>query len=246
MNVALHGFTGSRASWDGVLPAGALAVDLVGHGGPLSDSFDAEIDRVADRIRAASRARFESPRDRQGATVIGYSMGARLALGVACAHPDLIDRLVLIGVHPGLASDAERRSRARSDADWCWLLERHGIDAFVENWEALPLWTSQRTLDPAVTARQREIRRSHDPRGLSHSLRVTGLAATPNLWPQLSKVRARVQLVCGQHDDKFRAIAERAAREFVRASVHVIEGAGHNPVLEAPRAIAELIEDRRN
>ena len=85
-NVAfLHGFTGSPASFTGLLESltetcRPFAPTLLGHGGtPASEppsgvtSFEAEVDRVARSIRG----HFNRP-----TTLIGYSLGARIGLGL--------------------------------------------------------------------------------------------------------------------------------------------------------------------
>ena len=233
----LHGFSGSPASWDGLISDDDVALELVGHGGPLSKSFAWEVERIAGEIAARATG---------GVQLVGYSMGARIALGVACSHRDLIERLILVGVHPGFADRAARLERERADARWCRLLHERGIDAFIDAWEALPMWSTQSDIDPAARARQRQIRTSHDAAGLAHALRVAGLGAMPSLWSRLASIRAPVRLICGQRDDKFRAIAERAATQLPHAAIDVVAGAGHNPILEAPRAIAAIIDDRSN
>ena len=44
------------------------------------------------------------------ASVAGYSMGGRCALAFAAAYPDKVDKLVIIGGHPGLETKtAEQR-----------------------------------------------------------------------------------------------------------------------------------------
>ena len=50
-----------------------------------------------------------------------------------------------------------------------------------------------------------------------------------------------VELVVGERDEKFRAIAERMAERLPDARLHVVEGAGHAVHLERPDAVAELL-----
>jgi pimeloyl-ACP methyl ester carboxylesterase len=60
-------------------------------------------------------------------------------------------------------------------------------------------------------------------------------------WDRLGDLRMPVTLAVGEHDEKFRAIAERMAPELPDARVVVIPGAGHAAHLEAPDAVAELL-----
>jgi 2-succinyl-6-hydroxy-2,4-cyclohexadiene-1-carboxylate synthase len=119
----LHGFTFDRASFASPIPgAAALAVDLPG---PGIYSFAACVDSLAAH----------GVRD-----VIGYSMGARVALAHALSRPDLVRRLVLISGSPGLRRRKERVARRLADAQLAREIERDGADDFLSRWDALPLF----------------------------------------------------------------------------------------------------------
>jgi 2-succinyl-6-hydroxy-2,4-cyclohexadiene-1-carboxylate synthase len=145
------------------------------------------------------------------AHLAGYSLGARLALGIAVRHPERVSRLTLVGAHPGLASDTERDERRRSDQRWIELLETCGIDAFVDAWSAQPLFASERRLPEALRSARRKERLGHDPKELARSLRITGLAEMPNFRPRLGEIRAPVTLMTGELDAKFSALAEEVS-----------------------------------
>lgn len=243
--VLLHGFTGSPRSWsavarrlerDGAGPV--LAPALLGHDGTTGPAdaarFEDELDRLADRISGE----LDAP-----AHLAGYSMGGRLALGLLIRHPRLFRSATLIGASPGLASPVEREARAERDEEWARLLEEEGLDTFVASWEALPLFASQARLPAAERHRQREIRRSHDPRGLARSLRTVGLARMPDYRPRLPDVAAPVRLVAGERDEKFRGLAADMAARLPRGSVTVVPDVGHNVVLEAPAEISGLLRE---
>jgi 2-succinyl-6-hydroxy-2,4-cyclohexadiene-1-carboxylate synthase len=240
IRVLLHGFSGSPRSWDAVRAhfeptAEAIALPLLGHSPEVLSgpevTFEDEVGRIAREIR-----RLGSPAD-----LVGYSLGARVALGIMVRHPDIARRAVLVGVNPGLPDEASRTERARADERWIERLENDGIVAFVDAWEAIPLFETQRRLPPAVLKAQRRERLRHDARGLSRSLRVTGLAAMPSYWKALPALSSRISLVAGQEDAKFRTIAERVVREAPGTSFATVRDAGHNVALEEPRALARRI-----
>lgn len=233
--VLLHGFTGSPASWDAVLTRvptrQARRPALLGHGEPAPGvrSFDDEVERLA---------RLLGP---DPVHLAGYSLGARLALALAVRHPARVARLLLVGVHPGLSTEAERDDRRRADARWIELLERCGIEAFVDAWSAQPLFATQSRLPEALKARRKKERIAHDPKELARSLRVTGLAEMPDLRPGLAGVRCEVTLLTGELDAKFSALAEALAGILPRARRAVVPGAGHDLLLERPDLVgAEL------
>ncbi len=235
--LALHGFTGSPRSWD-FLPdqpkIRRFAPALVGHFGSSAGgdvgNFEAEVDRLA-RLSAESNALH----------IVGYSLGARLALGFALRHPARVSRLTLISGQPGLGSDAERVERRAADRRWCELLLSRGSSAFVDAWQAQPLWATQARLDQAALDRKRSERLSHDPAGLARSLRVTGLAEMPNYREDLAKIEVPVTLCAGALDDKFRNLAEQMAKTVAHAELAIVDGAGHDLLLERPEFITEVI-----
>jgi len=230
VQVLLHGFTGSPASFQALELSGAITPALVGHDDcrATATNFRAEVDRIAELIP-------------NGAQVVGYSLGARIALGVLLEHPGKIARATLIGAHPGLTSQTDRRARARADGRWIRLLEDQGIARFVDEWEALPLWASQAELPAHVLHGQRGIRMGQDARALAAALRALGLAEMPDYGARLAEIRIPVQIVAGERDAKFRALAERMHAGIQRSTLTLIAGCGHNPVIEQPQQIAALI-----
>src|SRR6187431_1718297 len=154
----LHGFTGSPRSWDFLPvqpPIRRFAPALVGHAGAGAGPDVSDFEGEVDRLNALSL-------EAEALHVVGYSLGARLALGFALLHPTRVSRLTLISGHPGLESAAERAERRASDARWCTLLLERGLHAFVEAWQAQPLWASQAGLDDRARQRKQNERLSHD------------------------------------------------------------------------------------
>lgn len=177
--VLLHGFTGSSDAWgervvDGLAGAGLVPVlvDLPGHGREAgrTDPEDVSLEATLRRIGSAG----DWPTD-----VVGYSMGARIALHFAAAYPDRVRRLVLESGSAGLASEAERTARRQADDELAARLIADGIDAFVKRWETQPLFESRRSLGPEVTAHQRALRLRNDAGSLAAALGDSGRAHFP-------------------------------------------------------------------
>jgi 2-succinyl-6-hydroxy-2,4-cyclohexadiene-1-carboxylate synthase len=235
--VCLHGFTGSPHSWDflgDLRTPPTITPALVGHAGSAAGAgvlrFEDEVDRLA--TLAADAASLH---------VVGYSLGARLALGIALRHPSRVARLTLISAHPGLATESERALRRASDAAWCELLETRGIEAFVDAWRAQPLWASQARLPAAASTQKQKERLSHTASGLCRSLRVTGLAEMPNYLPALAEIQIPIDLLAGALDRKFCALAQSIAKASAHARLEIVPEAGHDLLLERPDFIAEVI-----
>lgn len=77
--------------------------------------------------------------------------------------------------------------------------------------------------------------------GLAAALRGLGTGVMPSLWERLPELTMPVELVVGERDEKFRAIAERMEAALPHARLHVAPGTGHAVQLEAPGAVVEVL-----
>lgn len=241
--VLIHGFTGSPASFDALVGRlaqrwprlGVHRPALLGHGGEAASGtlrFEQEVDRIARSVVRAGAS---------GSHLCGYSLGARIATGLLARHGQLFAGATLIGVHPGLSNAAERAARVGSDERWCELLSRRGVGAFLDAWQAQPLFASQRGLPAAEAARQRRIRSSHSAPGLMRALRVLGLGQMPDYRGALRAARGRLRLIAGERDDKFVALARALAERAAGSELDLVPGVGHNVLLEAPDHVARSL-----
>ena len=125
--VCAHGFTQTGASWGPVATRLAGEFELVcpdapGHGN--SAALDSDLWGAADLLVATGGR----------ATYLGYSMGARTALHAALAHPGQVQRLILLGVNPGIRNSAERAARRDDDERLAQSIEHDGVEAFLARW----------------------------------------------------------------------------------------------------------------
>ena len=238
--VALHGFTGQGADFETLnacLPPEAtlVAPDLPGHGSQRSLR-----DLAAYSLPAHLKIISEAATSPQ-ITLLGYSMGGRLALHWAIAHPERIRRLILVGGSPGLATSEERDERRLSDATLAEFIRTRGLEAFFKYWHNQTFFQSmmrlpKERLDPILARRA-----GNDPEGLSLSLENVGTGTLPSLWHRLKEIRFPVDLVTGEHDVKFTRLAHEMGAHLPKARHSVIEGAGHAVHLEKPADLAMLL-----
>jgi 2-succinyl-6-hydroxy-2,4-cyclohexadiene-1-carboxylate synthase len=232
----LHGFTGSSESWSAT--AGALAeshdvvsVDLPGHGkteSPASAVRYAIEPAARDIVTLADILGFER------FSLLGYSMGGRLALYLAHRYPKFIGDLILESASPGIAGAADREQRRRRDEELANEIERDGIAHFVDRWERLPLFASQSAVAQSSRAALRRQRLQNDPAGLANSLRGMGTGSQPSLWSELPAMTTRSCLLCGELDSKYVEIAREMARLMPDSMLEIVPGSGHNIHFERP------------
>jgi 2-succinyl-6-hydroxy-2,4-cyclohexadiene-1-carboxylate synthase len=243
--VLLHGFTGSSATWASHAEQFGRAfttysIDLIGHG--RSDSpANPERYRMERCVEDLNALFDELGID--STALLGYSLGARVALHLTVAAPERIQRLVLESASPGIADPLERAARCRHDESLAELIERDGLEAFVDRWQSQPLFESEQRLPAAVRQRHRAQRLANDPRGLANSLRGMGAGTMEPVWDQLSGIAVPVQLIVGELDQKYVELSQLMAQQIPDVSRIVIADAGHAPHLEAPaqfdRAVME-------
>ncbi|MDX1567186.1 MAG: 2-succinyl-6-hydroxy-2,4-cyclohexadiene-1-carboxylate synthase, partial [Longimicrobiales bacterium] len=236
----VHGFTGSVGAWGeeilrGLTDAGrrVLAVDLPGHG--LSDTppdperYD--LPRVArDLTVVLDRLEISRP------DWIGYSMGGRIALGAAVLHPDRVGRLILEGASAGIEDEARAEERRRADEALAERILAEGMERFVDEWMAKPVFRTQSRLPDSLLEAERDRRLTGDPLGLANTLRGLGTGHQPSFWGDLSRIRAPTLLLTGADDEKFTGIARRMADRIPEAIRVTVPRAGHTVHLERPEA----------
>jgi 2-succinyl-6-hydroxy-2,4-cyclohexadiene-1-carboxylate synthase len=172
------------------------------------------------------------------AVYVGYSMGARLCLHAAALHPQLVAGLALVGGSPGIAGDAERAERRRADEKLADEIERIGVEAFLDDWLAQPLFAGLNLDDE-----QRADRLRNSASGLATSLRLAGTGAQASLWSRLGELGMPVLVTAGEHDEKYVDIGRRIAASVPGGRFEEIAGAGHAAHLQDPVQVTALLED---
>lgn len=233
--VLLHGFTQSALSWrplEAVLGAGHELVlpDLPGHGqsGPATGGLAAAAALVASAGGAG--------------TYVGYSLGGRVALHLALARPELVERLVVVGTTAGIEDLDEREQRKVADDRLAEEIEARGdegVPGFLDEWLAGPLFAH-------LTAEQadREARLVNTAGGLASALRHLGTGAQLPLWEEVGTLEMPVLVVAGEDDAKFVDAGRRLASAIGANALFVLApGCGHAVPFEQPEAFGRLVVD---
>ena len=147
--VLLHGFMQSSASWNDLACLlqehyCVYALDFIGHGqsdaslNPERYSYEDMASSVDYFIREVLHV--------SQVHLVGYSMGGRIALSLIASSCDVLASVVLESCNLGCANEEERTEAAKRNQSWVHRLRFDGMEAFVEYWEDLPLFKTQKEL----------------------------------------------------------------------------------------------------
>lgn len=151
-------------------------------------------------------------------TLIGYSMGGRVAMDLAKKNG--FKKLILINAHPGLSDDKEREVRSLWEEE---VLERlTDPESFLEWWNALPLFHADK---PILSV----------PLGSADLFRQMLLSRQENFLPFLEERQKDVHWILGEKDPKYSLLSQQL-RGF---DVHMVPG-GHR-LLQHPELLKPII-----
>lgn len=241
--VLLHGGAQNAHTWDTValaLGRPLVAIDLPGHGhsdGGAHGSLD--VRRNADDVAVAVEALAPAAR-----AVVGMSLGGMTALALADQHPELVRRLVLVDVTPGVDGP-----KAQS------------IVQFIDGPETFPSFEEllARTIEFNPTRTESSLRRGilHNAlqqedgtwvwryRRFREEGEIGGHPDFTDLWAALDRVAVPLMLVRGMRPQSVVDDADEAElrRRQPSARVEHVEEAGHSVQGDTPVELAQLLDD---
>jgi pimeloyl-ACP methyl ester carboxylesterase len=228
--VFIHGFCQSSVFWKEALdrlPPGhrGFALDLKGFGDPDKPPGPYGIPVFADEILAFADAlgldRF---------VLVGNSMGGVVCQSFATRYPHRLTRLVLVSTGAYARNPASGRERAERYLTMAW--DRASFEASVKGFFAIRPDNWESLVDVAMKPRR-------------EALSQTALSsASLNFLEALRQVRVPTLIVQGEKDTSRTPEDGREIQEAIPGSVlHVLDDAGHTPMLERPDLFYPLFLD---
>lgn len=238
--IILHGLLGSARNWqtagrDLAAHFHVCALDLRNHG----DSFHARemsyahmVDDVLAWLGAHGIAR---------AHVVGHSMGGKVAMLLACRHPERVDKLVVVDIAPkAYPRSHEREFSAMRALDLPALASRADAEKQMES--RLPDWgMRQFILSNLERSSTGSFRWTINLPGISEALR--GLEA--EFLAAGDRFAGDVLFVLGGRSRYFLAgeDEERVAAHFPQVRYATVPDSGHNPHFETRGRFVAIVSD---
>lgn len=235
--VCFHGFSESGSTWDGIEVSGyrLIRIDSMGHSrsarpmelGPY------EIPRMLQDLHTVVYAIAG-----ESYALMGYSMGARLALLYALEYPHEVTHLVLESGSVGIENEEERQNRYVADQALAERIRAHDITWFSETWAKLKIFRTQQGLPAKVQQQIQRRRLLNSPHALAFTLVGSGQGAMPYVGHRLSELTMPVCYISGELDTKYTAIGARYFGDVHR----IVPKVGHNVHVEAPEVYQQIVE----
>lgn len=206
---AFHGFLGSPTD-----------LSFLGEKARLHDLRSISLEALAQELTA-------------GDTLIGYSMGGRVALEIAARKNFQIKQLVLINAHPGLAKEEEIKARIRWEDEILARLQEQSPEDFLTYWNDLPIFAH----DKPIKAQNKESFQE-----AAQLFRRFRLSHQENFLPALQKHRDQVLFLIGKDDEKYL----KMANEYLLPAgikCRMLDG-GHRLFQKAPEVLKVLKEEK--
>ena len=239
--VFLHGFLGNRKDWQSTIEAlkndfHCVTIDLPGHGRSVStavalkNGFGSCHQHIKFALDALNIQTF---------TLIGYSLGGRIALDYARTQNDpRLTHLILESCHTGLDSNEEKQKRYQFDLAWAERFSTQSIEESLYQWYQQPIFedlTNQQKLDIIE-------QRSHNYGVfLANMLLSTSLANQQCALPFLTKTSLPITYFHGQKDTKFSKIAILIPQNK-NIKIECFNAVGHNTHQQDPINYANNIK----
>jgi 2-succinyl-6-hydroxy-2,4-cyclohexadiene-1-carboxylate synthase len=167
-----------------------------------------------------------------GDTLLGYSLGGRLALHALLAGAQY-KRAIFVSTGLGIEGEEARAARRAADESWAQRFETEDFDSVMAAWNAQPVLAG-----PALT----RTRDDYDPR----ALREWSSGALPPVASRLHELTIPTLWIAGALDVKYVAEAKRAVSLAPNANLAIIEDAGHRIPWQKPREFMERLQPQRH
>lgn len=235
--VCFHGFSESGSTWDGIEVPGyrLIRIDSMGHG-RSARPMELQPYELSQMLSDLHRVIYAVAGERYA--LMGYSMGARLALLYTLEYPEEVSHLVLESGSVGIEDEVARQERYFADKALGNRIREQDIQWFSETWAKLDIFKTQQSLPVKVQQQIQRRRLLNSPHALAFTLEGGGQGSMPYVGYRLSELTMPVCYISGELDTKYTAIGAQYFGDVHR----IVPNVGHNVHVEAPEAYGQILE----
>ena len=235
--VCFHGFSESGSTWDGIEVPGyrLIRIDSMGHG-RSARPMELQPYELSQMLSDLHRVIYAVAGERYA--LMGYSMGARLALLYTLEYPEEVSHLVLESGSVGIEDEVARQERYFADKALGNRIREQDVQWFSETWAKLDIFKTQQSLPVKVQQRVQRRRLLNSPHALAFTLEGSGQGSMPYVGHRLSELTMPVCYISGELDTKYTAIGAQYFGDVHR----IVPKVGHNVHVEAPEAYGQILE----
>lgn len=227
----LHGFMGRGSDWTDIANSFSknyhcLLLDLPGHGdSPIEvTNFNELGDIILKSIGTQKKI-----------TIMGYSMGGRIALYLILTYPHLFEKAIIESASPGIKSKEEREIRYQKDLNL--LKDVKDLRPFLRAWYDNPLFGALGSIIETLIKKKLE----NDPKKLQSSLRAFSVGNQPNLWDKLQELSVPTLYISGNEDEKYTKIGQELEGLSLKINREVIQNCAHITHLQNPEKFKSFV-----
>jgi len=238
--ICLHGFSENLSTWKFLELEGyqLILIDFIGHG--KSDKpFLSKYYSLKVMIKHLNKLIYQLGLKKY--SMLGYSMGGRIALAYALTYSNEIDKLILESASYGECELINRLKRRSSDLNLAQNIIENGIEWFNEYWSNLSIFKSQRKLPKTIIDDIRKRRLLNEAHALSNTLLCTGQGIFPCLKNKVVNLSMPVLYISGEYDEKYKKIGNDFEKLSKNVKHKTINGVGHNTHIEDHNAFVEVL-----
>jgi 2-succinyl-6-hydroxy-2,4-cyclohexadiene-1-carboxylate synthase len=175
--------------------------------------------------------------------LIGYSLGARLALHALTRAPEIWHAAILISAHPGLGTEEERAARLSQDREWGARVRSEPWPDLLASWNRQPVFHGDHRPDDSAAELDYSTQLEPWRRQIALGFSAWSLGQQADLRPLLPRVSCPVLWLTGGKDAKFTALAAECCALLPDAQHVIIRDAGHRAHQHAagPGLVAEFL-----
>jgi len=229
----IHGAGDNLEAWWNQIPAFSrhyrvLTYDVRGYGQTETPSGEYTTDILVQDLHELLKAL-----GIRETYVLGYSMGGRLAVGIALSHPEMVRALIMAnsGVAPIQRDEEQMKEMMRMREQRMKTVEEQGLEPIMDESTAMvfsPGWPEK---NREVFEHYKRTRLKNDPKAYLTAMRAMVWGAPP---PDVSGLKCPTLIIGGEKDGLMGAESARASQELMPGSQLKVMATGHASAIEKP------------